>query len=64
MDKKEFDDFFKPYSKNVDNANKHGFWKLSDAIVTQIIKDNIPIEIDESAVVLDAGGGIKILIIL
>ena len=57
MDKKEFDNFFKPYSKNVDNANKHGFWKLSDALITQIIKDNIPVEIDESVVILDAGGG-------
>lgn len=57
MDKKEFDDFFKPYSKNVDNANKHGFWKLSDTLVMQIIKDNIPIDIDENSVILDAGGG-------
>lgn len=57
MDKKEFDNFFKPYSKNVDNANKHGFWKLSDALIAQIIKDNIPIDIDESKIVLDAGGG-------
>lgn len=57
MDKKEFDNFFRPYSKNVDNANKHGFWKLSDALITQIIKDNITVEIDESSVILDAGGG-------
>ena len=57
MDKKEFDDFFRPYSKNVDNANKHGFWKLSDALIIQIIKDNIPVEIDENTVILDAGGG-------
>ncbi|MBN2197597.1 class I SAM-dependent methyltransferase [Candidatus Wolfebacteria bacterium] len=57
MDKKEFDNFFKPYSKNVDNANKHGFWKLSDTLITQIIKDNIPVEIDENVVILDAGGG-------
>lgn len=57
MNKKEFDNFFKPYSRNVDNANKHGFWKLSDALITQIIKDNIPVEIDDKAVILDAGGG-------
>lgn len=57
MDKQEFDNFFKHYSKNVDNANKHGFWKLSDTLITQIIKDNISIEIDENAVILDAGGG-------
>lgn len=57
MDKKEFTDFFKPYSKNVDNANRHGFWKLSDELVSQIIKDNIPIDTDEEAIILDAGGG-------
>jgi len=57
MDKKEFDDFFKPYSKNVDNANRHGFWKLSDILITQIIKDNIPTTLDEKGVILDAGGG-------
>jgi ubiquinone/menaquinone biosynthesis C-methylase UbiE len=57
MDKKEFDGFFKPYSKNVDEANKHGFWKLSDALVMEIIKNNIPTDIDENAVILDAGGG-------
>ena len=57
MDKKEFDNFFKSYSKNVDNANKHGFWKLSDTIIMQIIKDNIPIDIDKENIILDAGGG-------
>jgi len=57
MDKKEFDNFFRPYSKNVDNANKHGFWKLSDSLVTQIIKNNISVTIDEKVVILDAGGG-------
>jgi ubiquinone/menaquinone biosynthesis C-methylase UbiE len=57
MNKKEFNDFFKPYSKNVDNANRHGFWKLSDTLVTQIIKDNISTEIDDNTVILDAGGG-------
>lgn len=57
MGKKEFNNFFKPYSKNVDNANKHGFWKLSDALVLQIIKDNIPANLDDNTVILDAGGG-------
>ncbi|WP_456324386.1 class I SAM-dependent methyltransferase [Desulfonauticus submarinus] len=57
MNKKEFDNFFKPYSKNVDNASKHGFWKLSDSLITQIIKDNIPVDINEETVILDAGGG-------
>jgi len=57
MNKKEFDNFFKTYSENVDNANRHGFWKLSDFLVAQIIKDNIPSNIDENSVILDAGGG-------
>lgn len=57
MNKEDFDIFFKHYSKNVDNANRHGFWKLSDALIAQIIKDNIPVEINKDAVVLDAGGG-------
>jgi ubiquinone/menaquinone biosynthesis C-methylase UbiE len=57
MNKKEFNNFFKPYSKNVDNANKHGFWKLSDAIITQIIIDNIPINSKETSIIFDAGGG-------
>lgn len=57
MNKEDFDIFFKHYSKNVDNANRHGFWKLSDALIAQIIKDNIPVEINKDAVILDAGGG-------
>ena len=58
MNKKEFDDFFELYSKNVDNANRHGFWKLSDTLITQIIKNNIPPEtVTGNNIILDAGGG-------
>jgi ubiquinone/menaquinone biosynthesis C-methylase UbiE len=57
MNKKEFNDFFEPYAKNVDNANKHGFWKLSDELIMQIIKNNIPDTVDEDKAILDAGGG-------
>jgi len=57
MDKKEFDNFFKSYSQNVDNADRHGFWKLSDALIMQIIKNNIPVDINERDIILDAGGG-------
>jgi ubiquinone/menaquinone biosynthesis C-methylase UbiE len=57
MNKEEFDNFFKPYSENVDNANKKGFWKLSDNLIMSIIKNNISIDADEDAVILDAGGG-------
>lgn len=57
MDNKEFEDFFKPYSGNVDKANSLAFWKLSDEIITEVIKKHIPAPLDESKVILDAGGG-------
>ena len=57
MNKKSFNDFFELYAKNVDNANQHAFWQLSDALITQIIKDNIPTGLDKNATILDAGGG-------
>jgi len=57
MDKKQFDDFFRPYSQNVDNANRQAFWKLSDALITKIIIDNIDIETSAEKTILDAGGG-------
>ena len=57
MNKKEFDNFFKPYSKNVDSANRNGFWKLSDDLITEIIVKNIPTDLSEGAIILDAGGG-------
>ena len=57
MNKKEFDNFFKSYAKNVDSANKHGFWKLSDALIEQIIKENILSNINKESIILDAGGG-------
>lgn len=57
MNKQEFDNFFESYAKNVDNANRQGFWKLSDALIMQIIKDNISMDIGSRQVILDAGGG-------
>ena len=57
MDKKAFKDFFEPYSKNVDNADASYFWKLSDTLVLEIIKRNIPTDLSEEATILDAGGG-------
>jgi ubiquinone/menaquinone biosynthesis C-methylase UbiE len=53
----EFNNFFKPYSGNVDNAEKQYFWKLSDTIIEAIIKEQIPKNISKKAVILDAGGG-------
>lgn len=57
MDKKAFNDFFGPYSKNVDSADSLHFWKLSDALVMEIIKRNIPTDLEEDKTILDAGGG-------
>lgn len=57
INKKEFNNFFKPYSENVDNAGRHGFWKLSDKLIEQIIKDNIPVDVSRETIILDAGGG-------
>ncbi len=58
MKKKEFDGFFKPYSKNVDNAGKIPFWNLSDKIIQEIILQNIPSKLaGKNKKVMDAGGG-------
>jgi ubiquinone/menaquinone biosynthesis C-methylase UbiE len=57
MNKKEFDTFFKSYSKNVDRANNSAFWKLSDHLILDIIKDNISIDLKKEATIFDAGGG-------
>ncbi len=57
MDPKEFKDFFSNYSKNVDNADQQAFWRLSDALVTAIIKKHLPPSLTSDQVVLDAGGG-------
>ncbi len=51
----EFENFFENYSKNVDNAQKVHFWKLSDSIIREIIKKNIPR--NSSGMIMDAGGG-------
>ena len=53
----EFDNFFQPYSQNVDRAADVGFWKLSDAIVLSIIKKEIGSKISAKSTILDAGGG-------
>ncbi len=58
MKKEIFDSFFHPYSQTVDEAAKtSSFWKLSDALITEIIQREIaPFTSDES-IVMDAGGG-------
>jgi hypothetical protein len=42
MEQKIFDNFFKPYAQNVDKADDvSAFWRLSDALIMKIIKENI-----------------------
>ncbi len=57
MNKKEFDDFFRIYSQNVDSANNSAFWRLSDHLIMDAIKDTIPKNIDKDTIIFDAGGG-------
>lgn len=57
MNPEEFNNFFKPYSQNVDSAKNLGFWKLSDDLITEIIKKHISTDISSEQVILDAGGG-------
>lgn len=53
----KFDTFFKEYSKNVDNADKLFFWKLSDEIILKILKKHINSDPSRTSIILDAGGG-------
>lgn len=58
MDQDIFDKFFKPYAKTVDQVDQvSAFWRLSDTIISEIIKNDIAPYCDDSSVVLDAGGG-------
>jgi len=57
MNRTEFKKFFESYSKNVDNANKQSFWRLSDEIIKEVIKRNIPRNLTSRNLIMDAGGG-------
>jgi len=58
MDQKTFDDFFKPYARNVDKADSvSAFWRLSDALIMEIIKENVGMFCTKDSLVCDAGGG-------
>jgi ubiquinone/menaquinone biosynthesis C-methylase UbiE len=53
-----FDSFFRPYSKSVDKAaGVSAFWRLSDALITEIISREIAPYCTEESIVMDAGGG-------
>lgn len=58
MKKEVFDQFFKPYSENVDQVDLNSsFWRLSDKIILEIIKKEILINSNKESVIMDAGGG-------
>lgn len=58
MQKEIFDSFFNPYSKTVDRAaGVSAFWRLSDEIITEIIRREIAPYCTDSSLVMDAGGG-------
>jgi len=58
MQKEIFDSFFKPYARNVDKATYVStFWRLSDEIITEIIKQEIAPHCTDASITMDAGGG-------
>jgi ubiquinone/menaquinone biosynthesis C-methylase UbiE len=58
MKKEIFDSFFKPYSKTVDKAaDISAFWRLSDEIITEIIRREIVPYCTDESLIMDAGGG-------
>jgi len=58
MKKEIFDSFFIPYAKTVDTvADVSAFWRLSDALITEIIKREIAPYCTDDSLVMDAGGG-------
>ncbi|MEN9524154.1 MAG: hypothetical protein RL536_223 [Candidatus Parcubacteria bacterium] len=58
MKKEIFDSFFNPYAKTVDKAaGVSAFWRLSDEIITEIIKREIAPYCTDSSLTMDAGGG-------
>lgn len=58
MNKEVFNQFFKPYSENVDNVDLNSaFWKLSDKIILEVIKKEIFSNCNKESIIMDAGGG-------
>lgn len=58
MDQSLFDAFFEPYAKNVDQADSiSSFWRLSDAIILEIITNTLGDLCTTDSVICDAGGG-------
>lgn len=57
MNPKDFKSFFELYAENVDHANDLAFWRLSDEIILQIIKQHLPNTLTANNIIFDAGGG-------
>ncbi len=58
MKKEIFDSFFNPYAKTVDKAAEiSAFWRLSDEIITEIVRREIAPHCTDSSLTMDAGGG-------
>lgn len=58
MQKEVFDSFFNPYAKTVDKAaGVSAFWRLSDELITEIIKREVAPYCTDSSLTMDAGGG-------
>jgi len=58
MKKEILDSFFNSYAKAVDKAAAVSvFWRLSDEIITEIIKREIAPHCKDSSLTMDAGGG-------
>ncbi len=55
MKSSKFDEFFAQHSKNVDNANKLGFWELTDSILEHYLLENMPKR--NKVQIVDFGGG-------
>ena len=58
MKKEIFDSFFNPYAKTVDKAvNVSAFWRLSDTIISEIIRREVAPYCTNESLTMDAGGG-------
>ncbi len=58
MKKETFDSFFNAYAKTVDRAaDVSAFWRLSDEIITEIVRREIAPYCTDSSLTMDAGGG-------
>jgi ubiquinone/menaquinone biosynthesis C-methylase UbiE len=58
VQKEIFDSFFNSYAKTVDKAaDISAFWRLSDEIITEIVRREIAPYCKDSSLTMDAGGG-------